>query len=368
MAKQLELTHEDNINFLKQEDNTWDLEESDLIIISNNKSNNSQHEIIYENKESVSENSNTKIKTETFYIEDIIELQLDKLSSNIIIQYQCFVAYFIQLLLEDNVSYDTSSQTDLTRNDNYIENEKIPKLLTNKKYESTINLEESIDKLKDISNYLTWLYNTSNLLADKINQTKIINNHNHNYISRSSYTFCNKYTQCKNFYNLRELPTCKEHHYVHNLLSNDINSLIVFINNLIETKTLITKEIYNNIFSSVKTICYVTRHMSKEINYIHYITKNNSEIYHRNNPFDIIKINNFNISKNNNVTQDITVPKSYDRHNRDTYPVKRVNGQVKLEKTSIHSNKNITKGFSNNNINEIKTLIGNNKFNILKDE
>lgn len=48
-----------------------------------------------------------------------------------------------------------------------------------------------------------------------------------------------------------------------------------------------TKEELNNLYLSIKTICYVTRHMEKEISCVDFITKNNSETFHRNNPIDI---------------------------------------------------------------------------------
>jgi len=152
------------------------------------------------------------------------------------------------------------------------------------------------EKITDIITFLKWLSNASELLASRINQPKIINNkhiisRSKPSIVRSSYNFCPKYTQCKNFYNKNETPTCKEHHYVHSILKYDIDSVVNFLQYNIDNNLGLEGDDFNNFYSSIKTICFVTRHMAKEIDYIHYITKNNSELFHKNNPIDNFRKN-----------------------------------------------------------------------------
>lgn len=266
---------------------------------NNNNSNNPSKEDDIIEKEHLIECKNledSQIKLEEYCIEDILDKDISKLTSKEIIQYECIISYFIQVLIEG-----TSTN----------------KIKSMKNYDTYL----SFDKINDIIGYLTWLSNTCEFLAKRINQDVL----EYIYegtptIVRSSYNFCTKYTQCKNFYSRHEKPTCKEHHYVHSLLKYDIDSVRSFltyvINNHIEIsrKNLansllkedmdsvrsfltyiinnpieISKECLTNLFLSIKTICFVIRHMEKEISYIDYITKNNSEAFHRNNPMDMFR-------------------------------------------------------------------------------
>lgn len=206
-------------------------------------------------------------EVEKICIEDILEKDIENLNSNKIIQYESMLAYYIQVLLESTILNKLKSQDNM-------------------------NINEEFDKLNDIINYLTWISKSSEFLCKKIGQ-EIVHHipDKHPIIIRSSYNFCTKNTQCKNFYNKDELPTCKEHHYVHSLLKYDIDSIINYLSYIIKNNINLSKDDINNIYISIKTICYVTRHMSKEINCIDHITNNNSEFFHRNNPIQSIRKN-----------------------------------------------------------------------------
>ena len=288
-----------------------------------------------ENEETeITQDNNNNISTETeyIYVEDILTKDLDKLSSNELIQYECSIAYFIQVLIEGS---------------------NINKIKSIKTYDN----ELSKDKIKDIILYLKWISKTSEILAKRIKQeilpfipsVKPI-------IVRSSYNFCTKYTQCKNFYSKHEEPSCKEHHYVHSLLKYDIDSVISFLEYIVDNNIILEKDELNNLYLSIKTICFVTRHMSKEISYIDYITKNNSENFHRNNPIDLSKkksifktpdnktlfnqnlrqYNNHNISNNaDRYNNRQAIPKY--RSNKPRYNDTRQNGQDGFKKSSLLS-------------------------------
>lgn len=206
--------------------------------------------------------------SECICIEDIMSKRLDNLSSNELIQYECTIAYWTQVLMEGT---------------------KINKIRSSKTYENDL----SHDKLKDIISYLKWISNVSQILAKRIGQELLVYKSTNSKppLIRSSYNFCVKYTQCKNFYSKYEAPTCKEHHYVHSFLKYDVDSVIDFLNYYINNNVNITQSEINNLYLSIKTICFVTKHMYKEINYVHDITKNNSEEFHRNNPIDMSKKN-----------------------------------------------------------------------------
>ena len=203
--------------------------------------------------------------TKYICVEDIMKENLLVLTSNEILQYECSIAYFIQALFEG----DTTN-----------------KLKSIKKYDNDLTFE----KIQSIIEYLRWISNASAILAKKIGREIIpLKNTEPPSIIRSSYNFCSRYTQCKNFYSKQQEPICTEHHYVHSLLKNDVESVMAHLNYICQNKIVLTKENLENIHMSIKTICFVTRHMAKEISYIDYITKNNSEIFHRNNPMDANK-------------------------------------------------------------------------------
>lgn len=230
----------DNLNLCQEEDDIYD-EDEDLHIVN---------------------------------VEDILKKNSNDMRSREIMQDQCTLAYFIQVLFEGTPVNKIKSV----------------------KQDNGKTLCE--DKLHDIVSYLQWIDTSADLLAERINQEKI------DYVPdiipkivRSSYNFCSKYTQCKKFYDKRNSVTnsdkcntdCDEHHYVHCLLKHDVESLIYFINHIITNQLELSQEDHQNIYSSIKTICYVTRRMAKEISYIDYYTKQNSEVYHRDNPSCFVK-------------------------------------------------------------------------------
>ena len=74
-----------------------------------------------------------------------------------------------------------------------------------------------------------FLYNISEILRKRINQEKI--NHNiksNKNIPRCSYKFCNYKDSCSYHYKNKE-SFCYQDHYVHNMVSADLNILINYI-------------------------------------------------------------------------------------------------------------------------------------------
>ncbi len=217
---------------------------------------------------------NEENSIENISIEETIKRDPNKIDANELIHFECTISYFIQVLLENSIGKKIKTDTEI----------------------KVSNLD--CEKIKDIISYLKWIANSCESLANRIGQALIIYNESTKpSIIRSSYNFCSKSVQCKNFYSKNELPTCKEHHYVHCILKYDIDSVIHYLEYVIKHSVVMSDEELNNLYSSIKTICFVTRHMSREINYIHYITKNNSNCFHRNNPADFKK-KNCHIKKN----------------------------------------------------------------------
>lgn len=145
------------------------------------------------------------------------------------------------------------------------------------------NCVDSGDKeiVEEIVRYLDWSCTVSKHLADSINQELPYVSMD-TVINRSSYNFCDDTAQCKLFYS-DEPARCKSHHYVHSLLYKDTTSLKNFFSHYITDKQKLGYEDSVNCRLSIKTLCYVSRHMANEIACIDYITKGNSAKKHCNN-------------------------------------------------------------------------------------
>lgn len=285
-----------------------------------------------------SDDSNDSNESEYIYVEDIILADVSELNAVFIIQYQCSLSHFIKAMIENitktyHQPFDSKGSKWTESNNNsdiaiksepeikiYHENNinTSPKnniFIPQKIYARTklLNIDEPLSrlnsknvnkeklisetKLKDIISYLSWISNSAELLAKRIDQEILIHKSDLGSVptlTRSSYVFCRKSTQCKHFYNKQELPTCTNHHYVHSLLKYDIDSVIIFLKYIYDNDMDITIDQLNDLYSSIKTICFVTKNMQKEIYHIHYLTKKNSEIYHRaNNNVDIHRKSNY---------------------------------------------------------------------------
>lgn len=148
--------------------------------------------------------------------------------------------------------------------------------------------KEGDDVIKTIIEYLTWIFDSSAYLAEKMGQKINPHDGNRNRIMRSFYKFCDKMTQCEAFYGCNN-HICENHHYVHSLVNHDLKSLIEFLSNIVE----MTEENRNECALTIKTMCFVIRHMAKEINFIDCATNGNSEFYHKNKILtDTLKKNN----------------------------------------------------------------------------
>lgn len=245
-------------------------------------------------KNSFNEN---QIESKCIDVDDIIKINPDDHTSHQLIHHLCSVASFVQVLIESSIkAHDTDDIL-------------------------------SFEKIQSINDYLSWVSSITKLLAKRIGQEPIPQREKYPpEITRSSYNFCSGHTQCKNFYGYQEKPTCTEHHYVHSLLKNDTDSVVSFLKYVLDNKIQMNYDDITNIRSSIKTICFVSRHMANEISYVDYITKNKSENFHRNNPFQQKKLNiNNDRSKNsygyynkNNNYVNRNNSRSYRKNNKQT--------------------------------------------------
>lgn len=220
--------------------------------------NNDENDICPDIPDEITNNT-----VQTICIDDIIETNIENIQSWQLIDYEWKVAKYVQELLEEK--------------NNINKNEFCETLL-------------SQDKLRIIIDYLLWISDCCKVLAKRIGQNiHEYTTHSTPSIIRSSYNFCGNTSSCKLFYQKTDYPTCSEHHFVHSILKYDIDSVIQYLKYVLDENIVIKNDEYNNIYSSIKTICFVTNHMRVELWRIDFVTKNGSEQYHRNNPFDIKK-------------------------------------------------------------------------------
>ncbi len=101
-----------------------------------------------------------------------------------------------------------------------------------------------------IVQYLNWL-SIKLTIENPAKLRNIIHPH------RSSYTFCPNGHKCTNYYSKKNI--CTNDHFVYTQLHLDIKSLLLYIH---ESQIIDDKQIIR----SLRTFCYVSRHMYQELN------------------------------------------------------------------------------------------------------
>jgi hypothetical protein len=124
-----------------------------------------------------------------------------------------------------------------------------------------------------ISSCLKYLLTLSEILRIRIKQQPLNMNKNYNNksfnnnISRCSYKFCNYKDECTYNYNFsKKTNSCYQDHYVHNMVSHDVESLITYINsnnNNINNNNSINHN--KEILKTINTLSFVIGHMEGEL-------------------------------------------------------------------------------------------------------
>jgi hypothetical protein len=118
---------------------------------------------------------------------------------------------------------------------------------------------------------LKYLFKLSEILRNRlkqapINMNKSFNNINKgfNNISRCSYKFCNYKEECTYNYNFnKKTNPCYQDHYVHNMVSHDVDSLINYIENNYKNNSIIMHN--KEILKTINTLSFVIGHMEGEL-------------------------------------------------------------------------------------------------------
>ena len=137
-----------------------------------------------------------------------------------------------------------------------------------------LNTSETIN-IELLIKLLHYIHSISQHFENKLQMPKV-HTTNKKSINRSSYKFCNFKDECKYNYTPGH-NGCYAHHYVHNMVTADIVSLLAFI----ETGG----KRNNEIIKCCNTLSYVIKHMYDELyNVIYYSTNvKNVNVFHKNN-------------------------------------------------------------------------------------
>ncbi len=154
----------------------------------------------------------------------------------------------------------------------------------NKKYSEKNSLEilqKEVEIIKLISKYslqnnkleyifiitcLKYLLSLSEILRSRLNQQSININKNIKNVNiiRCSYKFCNYKEECAYNYNTgKKNNQCYQDHYVHNMVSHDVSSLISYIENNNKTSSIILHN--KEILKTINTLSFVIGHMEGEL-------------------------------------------------------------------------------------------------------
>ena len=120
----------------------------------------------------------------------------------------------------------------------------------------------NIDK-KFLTDALGIILTISEFLQNKINQKDITNIKQTNVgLVRCSYKFCNFKENC--VYNYQKKNNhCYQDHFVHNMVSHDINILIEYIEQSYDNEDIIKPN--KEILKSLNTLSFVINHMEQEL-------------------------------------------------------------------------------------------------------
>jgi hypothetical protein len=161
------------------------------------------------------------------------------------------------------------------------ENNDIDKIYNNKK--SLEILQKELEIVKLISKYslqnnklefvfiitcLKYLLTLSEILRIRLKQPIININKQYNTkninITRCSYKFCNYKEECAYNYNFgKKTNQCYQDHFVHNMVSHDVSSLISYVENNYKNNSTILHN--KEILKTINTLSFVIGHMEGEL-------------------------------------------------------------------------------------------------------
>ena len=194
----------------------------------------------------------------TTHLDNIINN--NKFINNIEIKIEEIEENYITKMNEIKTKYEANDITIIYKNKNALEilqrESEIVKLI------SKYSLQNNKLDTSFILICLKYLYKLSELLRNRLIQPIVNLNKNYKNISRCSYKFCNFKENCSYNYG-KKGNACYQDHYVHNMVSHDVSSLISFIeSNYTEQSQIIHNK---EILKTINTLSFVIGHMETEL-------------------------------------------------------------------------------------------------------
>jgi len=187
--------------------------------------------------------------------DDILQIKVEQLESDYLVK-----------LKELEIACFNTDEIDFFKNKNSLvilqKEVEIIKLLT--KY----SLQNNALNYKFFLAALNFLLQLSEILRLRIGQKEIIHDNKfiNNSISRCSYKFCNYKDTCVYNYNIKNKSQCYQDHYVHRMVSADLNVLIDYIKFKYDQEIEVEEIIPNKeILKSINTLSFVINHMETEL-------------------------------------------------------------------------------------------------------
>ncbi len=186
----------------------------------------------------------------------------NKFINNIDVKIEELEIDYYSKMNEIKNTFETQNITELYKNKSSLEI--LQKELEIIKLISKYSLQNNKLEYVFIITSLKYLYSLSEMLRNRLKQPPInFNKHNKNAsIIRCSYKFCNFKENCTYNY-VKKSNQCYQDHYVHNMVSHDVLSLISYIemNNMNNSQILHNKEI----LKTINTLSFVICHMESEL-------------------------------------------------------------------------------------------------------
>ena len=186
----------------------------------------------------------------------------NKFINNIDVKIEEIEVDYLTKMTEIKNTYETQDITNIYKTKNSLEI--LQKEVEIIKLISKYSLQNNKLEFLFITTCLRYLHKLSEILRNRLKQNIITFNKlsKTNGIVRCSYKFCNYKEECTYNYN-KKGNGCYQDHYVHNMVSHDILSLISYIENNHEDNAQILHN--KEILKTVNTLSFVIGHMETEL-------------------------------------------------------------------------------------------------------
>jgi hypothetical protein len=147
------------------------------------------------------------------------------------------------------------------------------------------------DNIPKYIKYLTWISDASEILSNRLKLPKITKPYSGDLIKRT-YDFCPHRSNCQINYGSKKGKCCAPH-YIHNLVTYDLNMLIKYLEKNKEGSAFVFEQEVFKILKHINTIQFIINQMYLELaSFKNYVVNNEIEKYHHNCKIEDPKINN----------------------------------------------------------------------------